>query len=105
MSAFERFLESVGALIRRVIRDVLCPAGGLYLVYKLGLGEFATGAIPFVATLASTLIGLPVWLKSDERRRVQNEDEDEARNGGPRRRGRRRITIDFGGRGEDEEDS
>lgn len=102
MRVLERLRESLTALIRWIIRSLLCPAAGLWLVYRLGSGQFSTGAIPFIATLASTLIGLPVWLKTDERRRQNGNGDDPAGDeSGPRRR-RKRITIDFGG-GDDEE--
>lgn len=102
MSGLERFLELLVAGVRRLIRDVVCPVAGLFLVYQLGRGQFATGAVPFIATLASALIGLPVWLKSDERRRESGDSPDER---AERKKRRKRITIDFGGDDEDEDAS
>lgn len=76
--------EAIVAGFKLLLRDVLCPLFGLWLVLQLGLGRFDSLAIPVIATLASALIGLPIWARSDEK----NRDG---------RRKRKRVTIDWGG--------
>lgn len=72
-----------------LVRDVACPVFGLYLVLRLGQGAFDVAAIPVIGGLASALIGIPYWSRSDER----NRDED----GKPKPRRRRQVTFDSRG--------
>jgi hypothetical protein len=71
----------------------------MFLVLQLGLGKFETAAIPVIATLASALIGIPFWSRSDERRRNSDDGDDP-----PRRKKKRRVTIDWGGDDDDSDD-
>lgn len=72
-----------------LVRDIACPVVGLYLVIRLGQGAFQVAAIPVIGGLASALIGIPYWSRSDERKRGQNGD------GQPRPR--KKVTIDSRG--------
>lgn len=90
--------DSVVAGIKIVLRDVVGPLVGMWLVLQLGLGKFDTAAIPVVAALASALIGIPFWSRADERDRRDRGDGD----GGNKRRKRKSLTINWGN-GDDED--
>ena len=99
MKTLSTVFEVALTVFKRLLRDVICPLLGLYLVYRLARGGFETPAIPFIATLASAMIGIPVWTRSDERGRGHNGN-----NGAKGRRRKRRVTIDWGGGREEDED-
>lgn len=70
-----------------LVRDIACPCFGLYLVFQLAQGKFEVAAIPVIAGLASALIGIPYWSRSDERNR----------DGEKRAQRRKKLTIDSKG--------
>lgn len=98
MSAPE-FFELLLAGFRRIVKDILSPLFGFYLVYRLGLGKFEVEAVPFVITLASAMIGIPVLTRSDERRRSDNDS-----GGGGKKKRRKEIRIGWGGDDDDPSD-
>lgn len=91
--------EAIVRGFKILVRDVACPVFGLYLVFKLAEGQFEVAAIPVIAGLASALIGIPYWSRTDERRR------DDSADGEPRPK--RKVTIDSKGIrwGNDRDDS
>lgn len=91
--------DSAIAAFKILLRDVVGPLFGLWLVLQLGRGKFDTAAIPVIATLASALIGIPFWSRSDERDRAKRSES----------RRKKRVTIDregikWGGDGQDDGD-
>lgn len=55
--------------IWRLVRDILFALAGLGLLYLLALGKVPPSVAPSLVPIAAGLCGLPVFLRSDERKR------------------------------------
>lgn len=90
-----RIIDAYEALVRgfgRVLRDVVLPVAGLFILYQLGTARIPTSYAFLMVPVCAALLGIPIWSRQDARRRDGDIEEQ---------RKRRRFVIRIG---EDDED-
>lgn len=91
MNRVSVFAETFVRGFKILVRDIVCPIVGLYLVVRLGQGTFNVAAIPVIGGLASALIGIPYWSRTDERKRGEADTSDKEQ------KRRKQVTISGSG--------